>query len=349
MKLRGKTVDNFAPAVVIAEIGANHNGDMDLARKLVKAAHDAGCDYAKFQSWTKESIFARVVYDENYFLADDYRDRDDYTLEEIVDEFSMSQEQLAEMKVYCDELGIGFACTPFSKAEVDFLVDELDMDFIKVASMDCNNYPFLEYLASKGKPVVLSTGLSALWEIDKAVETLEKGGAPALAVLHCISIYPPPDEIVNLKNIDMLRETFGLPVGFSDHSIGTTIPLIALARGACIIEKHFTLDKEMFGWDHAVSASIEEIAAITEAAARVPTLLGTRRRVVSQLDREKIPAFRRSVVASRAIPAGKVIERDDLDLKRPGRGIPPGEMRRVVGRIAKRDIPFDKVLSDDDY
>lgn len=349
MKLRDKQVENFRPAVVIAEIGANHNGDMELARKMVTAAKEAGADYAKFQSWTKESIFARVVYDENYFLGDDYRDRDDYTLEQIVDEFSLSHAQLAEMKEYCDEVGIGFSSTPFSKSEADFLVDELDADFIKVASMDCNNYPFLEHLGRKKRPVILSTGLSALWEIAKAVDVLEAAGAPSVAILHCISIYPPPDDIVNLRNIDMLRETFERPVGFSDHSLGTLVPIAALARGACIIEKHFTLDKEMFGWDHKVSASVQELADITEAARRVPTLCGTRRRVVSSLDLEKRPAFRRSVVAARPIEAGKVIEHDDLDVKRPARGVPPGELHTIVGRVAKRDIPFDKLLDDEDY
>lgn len=350
MKLCDKTVANFRPATIIAEIGSNHNGDMNLARRLVREAKDLGCDYAKFQSWTKESIFARVVYDENRFLADDYRSRTDHTLESIVEEFSMSASELAEMKAYCDDVGIGFASTPFSKQEVDWLVDELNVDFIKIASMDCNNYPFLEYVATKGKPIVLSTGLSELWEIDRAIRTIEDAGSRDIILLHCVSIYPPPDSIINLHNIDMLRETYPeYPVGFSDHSTGTLVPIAALARGACMIEKHFTLDKAAFGWDHKVSATPDEIATIVEAARRIPQLLGTHRRVVTELDRNKIPAFRRSVVAARPIAAGARIEFADLDLKRPARGVPPGELHTVVGRIAKRDIPFDKVLDSDDY
>lgn len=350
MKFSGIEIGNFKEPYVIAEIGANHNGDVEFAKKMIDVARDIGCHSAKFQSWSKESIFSRQVYEENYFLGDDYRDRNDYTLEEIVEEFSTSPEELAELKAYCDSIGIGFSSTPFCAAEVDFLVDELDVDFIKIASMDCNNYPFLDYVARKKKPVVLSTGLSAMHEIARAVDTIESAGNREIVILHCIAQYPPVVEHTNLNNIDMLRENFPeYPVGFSDHSIGTTMPLAAIVKGACLIEKHFTLDKDMFGWDHKVSATPYEMAAIVEQGKVIPKALGSYRRTVTEADILKRTAFRRSVVAAQDLPAGHKIERADLDLKRPGTGIAPERLDSIVGRITKREIKFDRMLTEDDF
>ena len=230
MELCGVEVANFAPPFVIAEIGANHNGDMKLAKKLIDCAKASGCHSAKFQSWSPQSLFSKVVYEDNYFLADDYRGRDDFTLKGIVDEFSISADELRDLKQYCDTVNIDFSCTPFSIPEVDFLVDELDLTFIKVASMDINNYQFLDYIARKGKPIVLSTGLAAAHEIDQAVATIEATGNTDLILLHCVAQYPPMLKNINLNNIDMLRETYpDYPIGFSDHTIGTAIPLAAIA------------------------------------------------------------------------------------------------------------------------
>ena len=350
MKLDGHEVENFGSPYVIAEVGSNHNGDIELAKKLIDEAKAAGCHSVKFQSWSKESIFARQVYEENYFLQDDYRDRTDYTLEEIVETFSVSAEELRQLKSYCDEVGIGFSCTPFSPAEADFLVDELNIEFLKVASMDCINYPFLEYLAKKGVPLILSTGLCAMSEIERAVDVIEKCGNKDIIILHCVSQYPPKMENVNLNNIDMLRDSFpDYPVGFSDHSIGTAIPLAAVAKGACVIEKHFTLDKEMFGWDHKVSGTPGEMSEIVVQGQVISIALGSYCRLVTEADLEKRTAFRRSVVAARGIPAGTIFERGDLDLKRPGTGIAPEYLEMIVGRVAKRNIVFDKMLDFDDF
>ena len=203
---KNKKVFKYCEPYIIAEIGANHNGDMELAKKLIDTAKQAGADCVKFQSWTKDSIFSRKTYDENRFLNDDYRQREDFNLESIVDEFSLSEKELLEIKSYCDEKSIDFASTPFSPREVDFLVDQLKAPFVKIASMDLNNYPFLEYIAKKGKPMVLSTGLSYLHEIDKAVQTIKNTGNNQLILLHCVSIYPPDDKDVNLMGrIDFQR------------------------------------------------------------------------------------------------------------------------------------------------
>lgn len=350
MKIGKYEVSNFSNPYVIAEIGANHNGDIELAKKLINEAKDAGAHAVKFQSWTKDTIFSKQVYDENFFLADDYRNRSDYTLEQIVEEFSVSEKELFQLNEYCKEVGIVFSSTPFSEKEVDFLTDTIKVDFLKVASMDCNNYPLLEYMGKKGLPIILSTGLSNLEEIDKAIRTIESTGNTNIMILHCVANYPPEDTNVNLRNIDMLRDNYpDYPVGFSDHSIGTSIPLAAIARGACIIEKHFTLDKDMFGWDHKVSATKEELKVICEDGKRIIDATGSYRRTLTKFDYEKIPAFRRSIVAAKNIPKGKVIDRGDLDLKRPGTGFSPGCIELVIGRVAKREISADKVLSSEDF
>jgi N-acetylneuraminate synthase len=343
-----KEVFNYCKPYVIAELGSNHNGDMALAKKLIIEAKEAGADCVKFQSWSKETIFARQKYEDNYFIADDYRGRTDYTLEEIVDAYSISEEELLEMKKFADELGIDCTSTPFSKKEADFLVNKLESPFIKVASMDLNNYPFLEYLAKKGKPIVISTGLSELYEIDKAVKTIENAGNNQIVILHCVATYPPEDKDVNLNNIKTLMATYpGYPVGFSDHTLGTAIPLAAVALGACLIEKHFTLDKNMEGWDHKVSATKGEMKEIVDNAKRVSEALGSFRITAVESD-EKKREFRRSIVLAREMKKGEVIGFGDIDYKRPGGAFDPAMTEFVVGRTVNKDLKFDHILTKED-
>jgi sialic acid synthase SpsE len=350
MKFNNHVIENFGAPYVIAEIASNHNGDMQLARQLIVQAKEAGCHCVKFQSWSKDTIFSQQVYEDNRFLQDDYRSRSDFTLEQIVEAFSVSEQELLEMREFCDEIGIDCASTPFSEREVDFLVDVLKAPFIKVASMDLSNYPFLQALARKNVPVVLSTGLSTLAEIDKAVATIEGAGNRRIVLLHCVSVYPPRDEAVNLNNIDMLRDNYpAYPVGFSDHTIGIDIPLAAVAKGACVIEKHFTLDKSMFGWDHKVSATRDEMAAIVRGSARIQVALGSYRRILCEEERLNMPAYRRSIVAAHLVAAGTTITRADLDFKRPGTGIAPENMDMVIGRTARRDIAADAIITSDDF
>lgn len=341
-------VREYGCPYIIAEIGANHNGDMGLAKEMVNMAVKCGADCVKFQSWTKDSIFSRKVYDDNYFLQDDYRNRMDYTLEEIIDKYHIDERQHKELKVYCDEHDIEFASTPFSKQEVDLLVDELDVAFIKIASMDLNNIPFLSYVAKKKKPVVLSTGLCPMSEVALAVETLKANGCAEVILLHCVSIYPPEDTQVNLNNIDMLRTCFGLKVGYSDHTFGTVAPVISMAKGVCIIEKHFTLDKTMVGWDHKISADPSELKAICDAAKTGYKMLGDYTKTVNE-DEDRRGAFQRSIVAAREIKAGEMIAEDDITYKRPGTGIPPKYYQYVIGRTAKRDIGYDQILGQEDF
>jgi len=349
MKLtKDKNILNFSKPYIIAELGSNHNGDMKLAKQLIIQAKESGADCVKFQSWSKNSIFAQKKLDDNYFIADDYRDRDDYTLEEIVEEYSISEQELLDVKEFADQIGIDCTSTPFSKKEADFLVDKMQTPFIKVASMDLNNYLFLEYLAKKGKPMVISTGLSELHEIDKAVKTMENAGNNQIAILHCVATYPPEDNDVNLHNIKTLMATYPeYPIGFSDHTLGTAIPLASVALGACLIEKHFTLDKNMEGWDHKVSATKDEMKEIVENSKRISNALGSFRITATESD-EKKREFRRSIVITKDMKKGDVIEAEDIDYKRPGGNLNPEMTGFIVGRTINKDIKNDHILTKED-
>jgi N-acetylneuraminate synthase len=327
---------------VIAEIGANHNGDMDLARKMIDCAKTFGCDCVKFQSWDT-SIFSRKVYEENIFISDDYRGRNDYTLEEIVKEFSVTPDELAELKAYCSSQKIDFASTPFEHSQVDDLV-HLDAPFIKIASMDLNNDYLLRYIGETGKTVLLSTGFATIAEIDHAIGTIEATGNTNIVILHCVSIYPPQDDQVNLNNMDMLRKAFDYPVGFSDHTIGIDISLAAMAKGAVILEKHFTLDKEMFGWDHKISADPTEMQIIMTAAGRIHQALGVSRRIPPE-DENRKAEYRRSIVTARDLKKGDIIDQSALAYRRPGTGLTPNQDQMLFGAAVTRDIPADTLLA----
>lgn len=333
---------------IIAEIGSNHNGDIELAKKMILKAKECGADCVKFQSWSKDTIFSKKVYQDNFFLRDDYRNRTDYTLEEIVDKYSVDATEHHVLKAFCDEIQIDFSSTGFSKNEIDLLVDELNVPFIKVASMDITNIPLLSYIATKGKPVVISTGLCGLSDINAAIECLQKNGCNEIVILHCVSIYPPKDEEVNLNNIDTYKMLYQYPVGYSDHTLGVIAPIMSLAKDVCVIEKHFTLDNDMEGWDHKISANPEQLKEICDAAKVGYKMLGTTEIVVNE-DEERRGAFQRSIVAAHKIKAGERISMEDLDFKRPGTGLAPKDYRVILGRIATRDIEFDQIISLEDF
>jgi sialic acid synthase SpsE len=333
---------------IIAEIGSNHNGDLELACQLITKAHRAGVHCVKFQSWSKETIFAKAKYEENFFLDDDYRSRNDFTLEQIVEAYSTSESELLDIKSYSDSLCIDCASTPFSVKEADFLVSKMDAPFIKIASMDLNNLPFLKYLSKLGKPLILSTGLSELHEIDNAVQTIENEGCNEIIILHCVSTYPPCDNDVNLNNILTLKSLYPkYPIGFSDHTLGVEIPLAAVSLGVSIIEKHFTLDKEMEGWDHKVSATEEEMRIIVEGSARISVAMGDHR-IKAPESLKKKNEFRRSIVLARSMKAGEIINKEDIDFKRPGRGFSPEMSEFIIGHSLNKDLPYDHIILKED-
>jgi N-acetylneuraminate synthase len=341
-------ISNFGKPYVIAEIGANHNGDMDLAKKMIEIAAKAGADCVKFQSWSVNSVFSKKVYEDNYFLNDDYRDREDIDLKEILEKYAISEDQLIEMKKYCDDQKIDCLSTPFSKREVDFLIDELGASFIKVASMDLNNYPLLEYFAKKNVPMIISTGLNELYEIDKAIKTIEETGNNKIIILHCVSIYPPENNQVNLKRISTLQQMYpDYPIGFSDHSLGSALPIASIALGAAVIEKHFTFDKDMDGWDHKVSADEQELIDICAGVKKVYESMGTSR-VSAVEDSKRRTEFKRSLIITKDMKKGEKIKASDLSAKRPGSGLKPEMFDFVVGRTLSKDVTSDSILNLDD-
>jgi N-acetylneuraminate synthase len=264
---------------IVAEIGSNHNGDMDLCRRIIDAAVKAGADAVKFQSWTEETLVSEEEYQKNTEYSDEKKHFG--TLREMVREYQFTPEQHREIQQYCIDREITFCSSVFSEQEAD-LLDDLDVPFYKIASMDINNLPLLEYVAHKGRPMVVSTGMATMGEIEAAVNTIQKAGIEQIVLLHCVSVYPPDMDLVNLRNMETLEAAFDVPVGFSDHTLGTSVPLAAIARGACFIEKHFTIDKELPGWDHAISANPDELQTIVEDGENVHRALGSTVRSVSQ-------------------------------------------------------------------
>jgi sialic acid synthase SpsE len=343
----GTELKNFGVPFIIAEIGSNHNGDMLLAREIIDAAKSCGCDAVKFQSFNDKSLICRAEYQANTKYNDSPK-KHFGSLEEMVKKYYLREEQHYELKEYCDKIGIIFSSSPFSNAEVDLLI-KLNVPYLKVASMDINNYPLLRYIASSGKPIILSTGMATLAEIDNAVHIIEKEGNSLIVLLHCISIYPPEYKDIHLRNITMLQQTFPYPVGFSDHSIGTHIPLAAVTLGSCIIEKHFTIDKDMPGWDHEISADPSEMRVIVEQSKMINIALGSFNRSVSAAEELKKFKFRRSIVAASNLVAGQVIGKDDITSKRPGTGIPADLADHIAGRTVNKDIECDSLLKWEDF
>jgi N-acetylneuraminate synthase len=343
IKFDGKEINNYSKPYIIAEIGANHNGDMDLAKQMIDEAVECGVDAVKFQSWTNKTLISREEYERNQ-KYDDSPKKHFGSLEEMVDKYYLREEQHHLLKKYCDEKGVQFCSTPFSEQEVD-LLEELDVPFYKVASMDINNLRLLSYIAAKGKPVILSTGMSTIGEIEQAVKTVEEAGNNQIVILHCISIYPPQPEDIHLNNILMLQQMYpDYPIGFSDHTIGTSVPIASVALGAAVLEKHFTLDRDLPGWDHEVSANPEEMRYIVSESEIVSKSLGNYNRVVTQAEEDKKLKFRRSVVLTRNMEKGEVISKEDITFKRPGTHISPNQEEYVVGRKLNRDLKEDDIL-----
>ena len=341
LDIGGRVVGPGEPPYFIAEIGSNHNGDMELCRRLIDSAKSCGVDAVKFQSWSKTSLISRAEYARNTSYSD--KKKHFGTLEEMVQRYQLTPEQHVEVAAYCHQQEITFLSSCFSPAEVD-LIETLNVPAFKIASMDINHLLLLDYVGRKGRPVILSTGMATLGEIEKALNILRRSGAGSIALLHCVSIYPPEYEGINLRNIMTLQQAFDVPVGFSDHTFGTAVPLAAIACGACIIEKHFTLDKDMDGWDHAISADPAEMEMIVREAKNVFAALGSTVRTVSVAEMEKRKKFRRRLVAKHAMKKGQKLHPEDLDFKRPGDGIHPDELPYVIGRSLTRDVLPDDEL-----
>ena len=338
IKLRSSSVlsESNRP-YIIAEMNTSHFGNMETAKRMIEQAKDSGCNCVKFQSWSADTLYSKIYYDKNPIAK------------RIVNKFALSESELIEVSQHSKKCGIDFSSTPYSKAEVDFLLEKCDAAFIKVASMDLNNYPFLDYIARTGAPIVLSTGMSELNEIQKAVETIEKAGNKNICILHCISIYPPETSTIRLKNIVGLREEFpDYLVGYSDHSIGSEIASAAIAMGACVIEKHFTLDKTRIGMDNQMASEPDEMALLVKNCLNVHIALGGTERIVLPAELEQRKKMRRSIIVIKDLKVGTTLSMDDLEVKRPGTGIPPDKIKELVGKKLLRDIEGGALITESD-
>lgn len=319
-----KSLLSSSDPYIIAEIGSNHNGSISLGKKIIKLAKSSGANCVKFQSWTPDTLY-------------NIKNLTDKNLKNDIFKYQTTKNQLKKFFDYSKSLKIDFSSSVFSKQEIDFVTSKLNVPFIKIASMDLNNIDLISYAAKKNKPLVISTGLSTLSEIDNAIKAIEENKNNEIVILHCVSNYPPKDSEVNLKNIETLSKLYPYPVGFSDHSIGTAIPLAAIALGAKIIEKHFTIDKKLDGWDHAISANPNELSEICNSASRIVSSLGSYsiKRIESK---EKIKNFRRSCISNIDLNPGDIISMNNIEFKRPGTGIPPNRFDLIKGKVVKNKI-----------
>jgi len=336
--LRDSTViGDFSQPYIVAEVNTSHSGNIETAKEMIDRAKEAGCACVKFQSWSKDSLYSKTYYDENPIAK------------RFVQKFSFSEAQLTEVARYCKESGVSFASTPYSEAEVDFLVDQCDAPYIKIASMDLVNYPFLEYIGNRGVPIVLSTGMATMEEVKNAVAVIEKTGNRNMCLLHCISIYPPEISTIHLNNILGLRQEFpNYPIGFSDHSLGTEMAAAAVALGAALIEKHLTLDRSKIGMDNQMATEPEEFALMVRQCRNVNEALGGTERIVLPAELEQRKKMRRSIIVTRDLPAGTVLTRSDLGAKRPGTGLPVEKIEDLVGKVLAREVKADTLILETD-
>lgn len=332
----GFEISDYGTPYFIAELNSSHNGSTEQAMKMIDAAKESGCNCVKFQSWTPDTLYSKTYYDANPIAK------------RMVTKFSMSEDSLREAAAYCKKNGISFSSTPYSKEEVDLLVS-LNVPFIKVASMDINNYPFLKYIAGKGIPMVVSTGMADITEIEKAVNTIESAGNKNLCLLHCVSIYPAETEMINLRNVTLLKNRFpSYPIGYSDHTLGIEIPAAAVALGACVIEKHFTLDNSKMGWDNSMAMEPERFKELVDCCRSVNRAMGSEERIVSDAEIKQRGNMRRSIVAKTGLLQGHIITESDLDVKRPGIGFSPEMIDGLIGKAVVRDIEADTIINAED-
>jgi N-acetylneuraminate synthase len=330
--------------LIIAEAGVNHNGSLDLALRLVDAAKASGADAVKFQTFKADLLATRSAHKAAY---QDRTTAKEETQLQMLRRLELDEGAHLRLIEYCDKVGIQFLSSPFDIESAD-LLDSMNLPIFKVPSGEITNIPFLEHIARKRRPIILSTGMSTLGEVEEAVYALESSGCAELTLLHCVTEYPAPYNQVNLRAMQTLKAAFGLPVGYSDHTPGIEIAVAAVALGAEVIEKHFTLDRLLPGPDHAASLEPGELKAMVEAIRHVEAALGTGKKIPAPCEVANISVARKSVVASRALPAGHRLEESDLDIKRPGNGLSPKSLPALIGRTLRVAVGEDETIHWDD-
>ncbi|MBQ9926591.1 MAG: N-acetylneuraminate synthase [Lachnospiraceae bacterium] len=326
--------------LIIAEAGVNHNGSLQLAYKMVDEAKKAGADIIKFQTAKAENMISKFAEKAEY--QKQTTDAKESQLD-MVRKLMLSFEDFKVLKKYCEKSGIRFLSTPFDLESINFL-DELGCDFWKIPSGEITNYPYLCAIAKTHKPVILSTGMSNLQEIEECLQVLHEHGTHDVSLLHCNTQYPTPYEDVNLLAMQTLRERFGVKVGYSDHTQGIEVPIAAVAMGAQIIEKHFTLDRMMEGPDHKASLEPQELCSMVAAIRNIEKAIGSGEKEVSSSEQANLSIARKSIVAKRTIVKGEILTEENITTKRPGNGISPMQWTNVLGKAAIRDFQEDELL-----
>ena len=329
----------MAKVLIIAEAGVNHNGDINLARELVDKAKEAGADIIKFQTFKLDSIVSKFAE-----MADYQKDNIGIveSQKEMLKKITLPYEAFLELYKYCNKKEIQFLSTPFDIGSIHFLNDMVP--FWKIPSGEVTNYPYLVEIAKTGKPVIMSTGMCELQEIDEAIKVLKTNGTSDITLLHCNTQYPTPYKDVNLRAMETLRNRYKVKVGYSDHTKGIEVPIAAVALGAEVIEKHFTLDKKLPGPDHKASVEPNELAAMVSSIRNIEEALGSPIKIVSDSERENIAIARKSIVAAKNIKKGEILTIYNLTTKRPGTGISPMRWNEVLGSKAIRDFVEDEVI-----
>jgi N,N'-diacetyllegionaminate synthase len=340
--IAGRLVGLGQPCYVIAEAGVNHNCDLALGRRLIETAHRAGADAIKFQSYSAGKLSTRVA--PRYWVEpDDPRGTQWDTFDRLD---KLSDQDFRSLLAHARRIGLTAFSTPFDDEAVDLLAG-LEVPCFKIASADLTCHPLLERAARVGKPMLLSTGTASLAEVEEALEVCRRAGNDSVALMHCTLKYPCPPEGINLRMMEHLMRAFpGVPVGLSDHSLGISVPQAAVALGACVLEKHYTVDKTLPGSpDHHLSVDPGDLRAMVDGIRTVEKALGKAAKGLEPLETEAFHYARRSVTSRVAIPKGTRLTREMLTYKRPGTGISPRFFEQVVGRVARQDIPEDTTLT----
>lgn len=326
--------------LIIAEAGVNHNGDIELAKRLVDAAYNAGADYIKFQTFKADNLVTAKARKADYQEKQTGAEESQYSM---LKKLELSYRDFMVLNDYCRIKRISFLSTPFDNESIEFL-DKLGMDVWKIPSGEVTNYPYLVKIAETQKPIILSTGMCTMDDVNSAIQVLNSHGCGPITLLHCTTEYPAPYAEVNLRAMDTLRSIFNLPVGYSDHTQGIVIPIAAAAMGAVVLEKHFTLDRTMEGPDHKASLEPAELTAMVEAIRCVEISLGDGVKNPTDSERRNMGIARKSIVALRQIREGERFTSENITTKRPGSGISPMRWNEVLGQFAKRSFEEDELI-----
>lgn len=325
---------------IIAEAGVNHNGDINIAKRMIDVACEVGVDAIKFQTFKTEKLVCANAEKAEYQKETTEKNE---SQAEMLKKLELSKDEHVELIQYCNKKKIMFLSTPFDEESIDLLV-ELKLPIIKIPSGEITNYPYIRKIGQLRKKVILSTGMSTLEEIADVIEVLKNNGTEEITLLHCNSQYPTPMEDVNLNAMITMKDTFHLNVGYSDHTLGIEVPIAATAMGATVIEKHFTLDRTMEGPDHRASLEPDELKTMVRAIRNIEKALGSKEKKVSQSEDNNVKIVRKSIVASKSINKGDLFTEENLTTKRPGTGINPMKWDEIVGSTADRNYKPDEII-----